>query len=234
MTGWITDLAHHYGALGVALGAALEGEVAVVTGGALAAHGLFTPVAAALGAFSGSLFADQLVFAIGRLQRQSRFFAWVSAKPAFARGIALIDRHPLLFCLGFRFVYGFRIAGPLAIGASRIPERLFLILNIITAAVWASIFTAIGYRFYPAIRAVLHHVATLQWGQLGVMLLVLAALALTGWWHWQQRARSRPLPAAEHSPADAAAAPTASCTPAPSGSAAQTAPLPPRRDQPAE
>lgn len=151
----IETLVHDLGPLGVALGAGLEGETAVVVGGALARHGAFNPLFAALGAWGGSFVADQLFFALGRTQREGRFVRRITARPAFARGLGLIERHPIAFCLLFRFVYGFRIAGPVSIGASQVPTRLFLGLNALSAAVWAAIFTAIGYRFGRAFERML-------------------------------------------------------------------------------
>jgi membrane protein DedA with SNARE-associated domain len=35
-----------------------------------------------------------------------------------------------LFVIGTRFMYGFRIIGPMLIGASRLPPKIFLPLNI--------------------------------------------------------------------------------------------------------
>jgi hypothetical protein len=42
-------------------------------------------------------------------------------------------------------MYGFRIIGPILIGASRLPPKIFLPLNIFGAVAWALIFTTLGY-----------------------------------------------------------------------------------------
>ena len=149
------QLIHDLGAIGVALGAGLEGESAVVIGGTLARRGLFSPIAAALGAFAGSFVADQIFFALGRSRRDGRLVGRVAAKPAFARALNLIERNPVAFCLSFRFVYGFRVAGPVAIGVSKLPMRTFLVLNAVSAAAWAVIFTALGWRFGHAFERIL-------------------------------------------------------------------------------
>jgi membrane protein DedA with SNARE-associated domain len=57
----------------------------------------------------------------------------------------MINRRPWLFVIGTRFMYGFRIIGPLLIGASHLPPKIFLPLNIFGAIVWALIFTTLGY-----------------------------------------------------------------------------------------
>jgi membrane protein DedA with SNARE-associated domain len=143
----IARLIHDFGAFGVGLAAGLEGETAVVIGGLLARHGAFTPLAAVIAAWLGSFAADQIFFALGRWRRDGKLVARMAGKPAFARALRFIDRHPMIFCIGFRFVYGLRVAGPVAIGVSRIPGRIFVVLNCLSAAGWAAIFVSLGYRY---------------------------------------------------------------------------------------
>lgn len=160
MHDFLVQLIHRFGAIGVGLGAGLEGEAAVVLGGLLARHGAFAPLAAAIAAWLGSFAADQIFFTLGRSQRDGKFVGRVAARPAFRRALDFIHRHPLLFCLAFRFVYGFRVAGPVAIGVSRIPARLFLLLNCLSAAVWAAIFTSLGYHFGLQVERLLKSLLT--------------------------------------------------------------------------
>jgi membrane protein DedA with SNARE-associated domain len=54
-------------------------------------------------------------------------------------------------------MYGFRIIGPLLIGASRLPPKIFLPLNIIGAIAWALIFTSLGYVGGEVIGPWLHN-----------------------------------------------------------------------------
>ena len=51
----------------------------------------------------------------------------------------------MLFVIGVRFMYGFRIIGPVLIGASRLPPSRFVPLNILGAILWATIFVMLGY-----------------------------------------------------------------------------------------
>ncbi len=57
----------------------------------------------------------------------------------------LIKRRPSLFVIGARFMYGFRIIGPIIIGASRLKPLKFFLLNVTGAAVWALLFVTLGY-----------------------------------------------------------------------------------------
>jgi membrane protein DedA with SNARE-associated domain len=143
----IAQLVHHLGVVAIALGAAIEGETAVVIGGAAAAHGVFNPYAAGISAFIGSFTADQIWFALGRWRRQGKIVSWVRDKPHFSKAIAFVEAHPAWFCFGFRFIYGFRTIGPVAIGASKVPTKLFAAINFVSAAIWAAIFTTIGVKF---------------------------------------------------------------------------------------
>jgi membrane protein DedA with SNARE-associated domain len=162
-----------YGGLAIFLGAALEGEAAVTTGGFLAHRNLVDPYVAAACAFAGSFAADQLVFFLARYHRENRFVVRFRARPAFARALKFIERRPLVFCTAFRFIYGMRIAGPMAIGVSQVPARLFVVLNAISAAIWASTFTYIGYRFGNAFELVVGRIVSDPWAIAGTIVLVL-------------------------------------------------------------
>ena len=152
-----------YGALAIFLGAALEGEAAVTTGGYLAHRHLVDPFLAAAAAFAGSFMADQIVFHFARYHREHRWIANARGRPAFARAIEFIERRPVVFCFAFRFIYGMRTAGPIAIGISRVPVRQFVILNAMSAAIWASIFTYIGYRLGNAFELFVARIMSDPW-----------------------------------------------------------------------
>jgi membrane protein DedA with SNARE-associated domain len=136
-----------YGLAALFLGAGLEGEAAVVTGGLLAHRGLFPLWAAMLVAASGSFTADQLWFLIGRRFRSSARVRRAQLRPAFAKALAMFERHPVGFIFAFRFIYGFRTISPIAIGTTQVSPRLFVAVNLVSAIVWGAAFTAIGYLF---------------------------------------------------------------------------------------
>ena len=150
---WFEHLFAQYGALAVALGAGLEGEAAVTAGGFLAHRGLIDLRLAIVSAFLGSFAVDQLLFLVARFQRERPFIQRARARPAFARALGMIERQPTLFCVVFRFLYGLRIAGPLAVGVSGVPVRRFVILNALSAILWATTFSYLGFRFGAAVTA---------------------------------------------------------------------------------
>jgi len=143
----IETLIIRYGVAAIFVGAGVEGETSVVAGGVLAHRHLIPLWAAMAAASTGSFVADQLFFAAGRYFRDSPRVRKIESKPAFAKAIAIFERHPTLFVIGFRFLYGLRTVSPMAIGTSHVRTRTFLLLNALSAAVWGILFTGIGYAF---------------------------------------------------------------------------------------
>lgn len=180
----IHDLIQHYGALGVGLGGGIEGESAVVIGGAMAREGLFSPWWAALAAFVGAWISCQLFFLVGRSQRNSRFVHRITDKPVFARALKMIDTHPRLFCFGFRFIYGFRVAGPIAISMSNVRARDFAWLQALSAAIWGPGLVWLGFEFGKTIVRVVKLLLT---PENAVIAVTLVALGVLGWLWWRQR-----------------------------------------------
>jgi membrane protein DedA with SNARE-associated domain len=143
----------HYGLVAIFFGAGIEGEPFALAGGILAHRHWLSPYAATLAAIGGSCLIDQCWFHLSRHFRQSRIVQSVRRRPAFARSLALLERHPVWFVLSFRFAYGLRAVAPVAIGASRVSARLFVPLNVVAAVIWGALFTGLGYGFGPTFEA---------------------------------------------------------------------------------
>src|SRR4051794_10359223 len=98
------------------LGALLEGETILVLAGLAASRGyLALPMLMALGAFGGFL-GDQFYFALGRHSGARLLARFPSLQSHAARATSLVERHPELFVIGVRYMYGLRIVGPMVIG----------------------------------------------------------------------------------------------------------------------
>ncbi len=170
----IETLVVKYGLLAILVGAGIEGEAVVVTGGVLAHRGLVPLVPACICAAIGSFVVDQIWFALGRRFQTHRWVVRIHAKPAFARAMQLLERRPTAFILAFRFIYGMRTVSPIAIGTSRIPLRVFLPLNALAAAVWGPVFTLFGFYVGHALDPLIERVA----GKVHVIVPVVAALII--------------------------------------------------------
>ncbi|EGF9962595.1 TPA: DedA family protein [Salmonella enterica subsp. enterica serovar Fresno] len=177
----INTLITHYGYAALVIGSMAEGETVTLLGGVAAHQGLlkFPLVAAAVAL--GGMMGDQLLYLLGRcyggkiLRRFPRYHTKI--RPAQK----MIQRHPYLFVIGTRFMYGFRVVGPLLIGASRLPPKIFLPLNIVGALIWALLFTTLGYLGGEVIAPWLHDLD--QHLRHGVW-LILAIVLVVGvrWW----------------------------------------------------
>jgi membrane protein DedA with SNARE-associated domain len=173
----LEQLILHYGVFAIFLGSGIEGEPFALAGGVLVHRGWMSGYAAVLAAIGGSCAIDQFWFHLSRYFHRSRVVQRVVERPAFARALDLIERHPIWFVLLFRFAYGLRAVAPVAIGASRVPTRLFVPLNIVAAILWGGLFTALGYFAGPAFeRAEARYGSSIAIGTicLSIMLLALA------------------------------------------------------------
>lgn len=177
----INTLITHYGYAALVIGSMAEGETVTLLGGVAAHQGLlkFPLVAAAVAL--GGMMGDQLLYLLGRcyggkiLRRFPRYHTKIRCAQK------MIQRHPYLFVIGTRFMYGFRVVGPLLIGASRLPPKIFLPLNIVGALIWALLFTTLGYLGGEVIAPWLHDLD--QHLRHGVW-LILAIVLVVGvrWW----------------------------------------------------
>jgi membrane protein DedA with SNARE-associated domain len=125
----------------------------VVIGGLLAHRGVVTLTGEILAAALGSFVADQLLFTLGCRCRDRPRIIRITRGRAFSRALVAFDKHPSTFVFAFRFLYGLRVASPVALGTSTLPARRFLILNGLAALIWASLFTALGFIFGCGLEA---------------------------------------------------------------------------------
>ncbi|EAW8145649.1 DedA family protein [Salmonella enterica subsp. enterica] len=177
----INTLITHYGYAALVIGSMAEGETVTLLGGVAAHQGLLKfPLAAAAVALGGMM-GDQLLYLLGRCYGGKILRRFPRYHTKIRRAQKMIQRHPYLFVIGTRFMYGFRVVGPLLIGASRLPPKIFLPLNIVGALIWALLFTTLGYLGGEVIAPWLHDLD--QHLRHGVW-LILAVVLVVGvrWW----------------------------------------------------
>ncbi|MBS0320597.1 MAG: DedA family protein [Proteobacteria bacterium] len=153
----LQSLIEHYGYVAVFVGCFFEGETVLVLAGFAAHSGyLLLPevvVTAAIAGFAG----DQTWYLLGRRYGEHAFDRFPRLRRAEHRIKALVAKYGAYAAFGIRFLVGFRIAGPIAMGASRMPELKFAPANAAGAIVWATLFAAAGYIFGEAFTRVLEH-----------------------------------------------------------------------------
>ena len=138
----------------------------------------------------GGMIGDQVLYLCGRRFGGKLLRRFSKHQDKIERAQKLIQRHPYLFVIGTRFMYGFRVIGPTLIGASQLPPKIFLPLNILGAFAWALIFTTIGYAGGQVIAPWLHnldqHLKHWVW-----LILVVVLVVGVRWW-LKRRGKKKP------------------------------------------
>lgn len=156
-------------------GTLAEGEGVAIFGGVLAHRGLFPYEYAALAAAAGAFVIDQAVFQIGRHASRFAMARRMLDAPRAQSLLARLAHHPLLFCLGFRFVWGLKTLGALALGAAGVAPMTFLALDLLATLLWGHAMTALGFLAGQGIERVLGRLALHH--HLAVAVLALVAVA---------------------------------------------------------
>ncbi len=173
------EFLRQYGPIGIFLGAAFEGQTAVIIGGLLARQHILHLWLVLLTATAGSGILDHLLFVAGRQFRTHRWVVRATQQVAFARALGFIERFPISYILTFRFIFGLRVASPIAIGVSQVPTWRFSLLNILGAIIWATSFTMLGFIFGEAMHNVLgrgHHAGRWTLIAAGVIIVVVGII----------------------------------------------------------
>lgn len=174
----LSEFIANYGYIAILLGSIAEGETITLLGGLAAHEGLLKYSMVVLVALTGAIIGDQLLYALGYRFGTRILHRFHRYQHKITRANRLIRRHPGLFVIGVRFMYGFRIVGPIIIGASRLSPWKFLVLNVIGAIIWAFIFVTLGFFagevIAPWLYKLHHHLKMLFWvvGIIAVVLLL--------------------------------------------------------------
>lgn len=174
----VSALVAQYGYGMVLLGAMAEGETVLLAAGFAAHRGLLQLPQVMLIAWLASSLADQFCFYLGRRHGPQLLARFGSLQAPIDRLRPWVARHPNLVVLGVRFVYGLRTAGPIALGMLGVPRWKFVLLNLLGAAVWAVLFSLLGYQFGQALHWWLDDLRKVQEAVLGLLLLTAVALPL--------------------------------------------------------
>ena len=185
----IPGLIDAYGYLAVAIGALLEGETLLALAGLASHRGyldfkIVVAVALVFG-FAG----DQFYFFLGRTRGSQILARFPDARERAHKFDALLARWHAPLIVLIRFMYGFRIIGPILLGMGRVPAWKFFLYNLLGAAIWAPLVAGAGYLFGGIVERALEDVKRFE------VWLFAAVLAIgVGVWlaHWL-RERRRPV-----------------------------------------
>ncbi|MDF3933972.1 DedA family protein [Pseudomonas citronellolis] len=187
------DLSHllaDYGYWAVLVGCLLEGESLLLLAG-LAVHQGLLKLWPVLGcAMLGGLLGDQALYWVGRRGGSQLLPRLRRQTDALQRLSELIGRHPFLAVFAVRFLYGMRLAGPLAIGASGVPPGRFLLANLLGAGAWALLFCGAGYWAGNLLERLLGDLRPYRLAILGGVALLALGVALLLRWRRARRERA--------------------------------------------
>jgi len=181
----LEHLLQQFGYPAVLLGTFLEGEMALLLAAYLALRGYLSIELVVLFAFCGTYASDQLWYFLGR--RHGRRI--LARRPHWQglgdKALLLLRRHPDLWVLGLRFIYGMRTVMPLAIGLSGYSWRRYLLLDAIGVAIWATGLGLAAYHLGAALETILGDFRRYQLYVFGALLLI-----ALGFWLRQRLRRS--------------------------------------------
>ena len=170
----------------VALGCLLEGETVLLLAGFAAHRGyLQWPVVVAVAAAAGFA-GDMAFFLLGRRFAPQILARWPQVAAQRQRLDGWLQRYDAGGVVSVRFLYGFRIAGPVLIGASGMAWTRFAAFNALGAVLWAVLLTGLGWFFGQAAQALLGKAQHYEgWLALGVIVVAL------GYALWSRRRARR-------------------------------------------
>lgn len=144
-----------YGYLAVFIGAFLEGETILALAGLAAHRGYLDFYTVVVVAMIAGFAGDQFYFFLGRVKGQKILARFPHAHQRAHQFDAMLSRWHAPLIIAIRFMYGFRIIGPILLGMGRVPAWKFMVFNFIGAAIWAPLVAGVGYFFGTILETVL-------------------------------------------------------------------------------
>jgi membrane protein DedA with SNARE-associated domain len=142
-----------YGYLAVLLGTLLEGESILLLAGFAAHQGHLSLELVLLIAFIGGTAGDQVFFWVGRRWGGQLLERSPMLRARTACVGTLLKRWDAALVFAIRFIYGLRVAGPVAMGALGVNAGRFALFNALGAAVWAVVIGGAGYLLGHGLQA---------------------------------------------------------------------------------
>jgi membrane protein DedA with SNARE-associated domain len=152
-------------------GCFFEGETSLITSSFAAHRGYFEIFLVILIAFMATQSWDWIWFTVGRKKGNSLLAKRKELRVKAIKIKLLLRKYPVPVLLGYRFLYGFRTAVPLAIGMSSISTRKFFIFSIINTFIWDIMFSSIGYFFGAFLKANWKRIEHYEFEIMGALLL---------------------------------------------------------------
>jgi membrane protein DedA with SNARE-associated domain len=178
----IQGLIDTYGYWAVFVGAFLEGETILALAGLAAYRGYMDFWLVSLIAMIAGFLGDQFYFFLGRYKGAQILARFPNMQRRAHRFDAMLSRWHAPLIVGIRFMYGFRILGPIMLGMGRVEAWRFVLYNFIGAAIWAPLIAGVGYLFGGAIELMLQDMKRYEiWAALALVIVGIAGFLIHSW-----------------------------------------------------
>jgi membrane protein DedA with SNARE-associated domain len=129
---------------------------------------------------------DQFYFFLGRYKGARILQRFPHAQARAHKFDDLLSRWHAPLIIGIRFMYGFRVVGPIMLGMGRVEAWKFVVYNFIGAAIWAPLIAGLGYLFGSILESVLGDLKRVElWAFVAMIAIGLAFFFL----HWLRARR---------------------------------------------
>jgi membrane protein DedA with SNARE-associated domain len=159
-------------------GCFFEGETTLVTSSFAAHRGHLDIFLVMIIAFIATQSWDWIWFIVGRKKGKTILARKPKLKAKAHRIDVLMMRYPVAVLIGYRFLYGFRTAVPLAIGMSSIPTRKFLLYSAVNTLIWDCLMSSLGFFFGAFLKANWKEIEHYEFEIMAGMLIIGAIMGL--------------------------------------------------------
>jgi len=178
----LATLLEHYGYLAVFVGTFAEGESMLLLGGYAAHIGYLSLPWVLATAYAAAIASDQLYFRLGKRFGHRLLTDRARLRSKVAIALRIVERHSTLAVFATRFLWGFRIALPVAIGMSSMPARRYLALDLIAAALWSGVIGSIGFGSARLLSYVIADFYRYERQIIAALVLLALCVVLLRWW----------------------------------------------------
>jgi membrane protein DedA with SNARE-associated domain len=173
------------------LGTFAEGETLLLLGGYAAHLGYLELPGVIAAAFAAALASDQMYFHLGRRHGARLLSRYPQLRSKVDIALHRVERHGTLVVLAMRFVWGLRIALPLAIGVGPMSARRFLMVNFVSAALWSCVFGLLGFGASQLLARLSDDLHRHENWVIGAFLLLACGALAWRWWRVLLQTESR-------------------------------------------
>ncbi len=187
-----------YAYVALFVGSIVEGDATLITAGFLAHRGYLRLWLVILIAAAATTMANEFYYRVARAQGEDLFRQKAESDHRLARLRVWIQSQGALLLLFSRFMWGFRVAIPVACGAVAMRRARFSIVNAAGALLWSVSVGLAGYFLGHGLELWMTNIRRHEW-EIAALLLIAVFLILLTW----KRKEYREEAAALLNPADA-------------------------------